>query len=64
MLLISAPHQKVFPYPFFSVDLSLEEALMQSKGGAQAEIQEGQLYQSKATKKYIWGNSLSYVHSE
>lgn len=37
---------------------------MQCKGGAQADIEEGQMYLSKVTEKYIWGNSLSYVLSE
>lgn len=37
---------------------------MQCKGGAQADIEEGQIYLSKVTEKYILGKSLGYALSE
>lgn len=64
MLFISVPHCRILPCEFLCVDLSLEEGLMQCKGGAQVEIQDGHLYQSNDTEKCIWGNSLSYAHSD
>lgn len=58
MLLHSEPHWNILPCEFLCVELSLEEGLMQCKGGAQADTEEGQMYLSKVKEKYIWEKTL------